>query len=281
MDVARSTFLVMAGLLLVSGCGVDKGVAARVGDREIDLGEIQAYLGAVTGLSWPAVDGRAAQQLLDQYLDQEVIVAAAGGQEDVTMPADPALRTATVRSLATEVCGLPPQPSTEEIKRAIAGEMAEIRPARARVRQMLVDSLAEAQQVRDRLDNGEPFFELSKEVSRAPNADAGGGLGLLSRGTLPEELDSVVFDLAEGEISAPVASPAGYHVFQVLEVVPEGPPERAEVELAVKRELADQLSRDFTRRCVASTAQKVGVAVYPENLWFDYQGRYGESADDA
>jgi parvulin-like peptidyl-prolyl isomerase len=146
---------------------------------------------------------------------------------------------------------------------------------------MLVDSLAAAQQIRDRLDSGEPFVELSREVSRAPNADTGGGLGLLSRGTLPEELDSVVFSLAAGDISDPVASPAGYHVFQVLEVVPEGPPERAEVELAVKRELADQLSRDFTRKCVASTAIKVGVAVYPENLWFDYQGRYGESANDA
>jgi hypothetical protein len=281
MDLWWPTVLVLTGLIMVSGCGVDEGVVARVGDREIEVTEIQTYLGAVTGLSWPAVDGRAAQQLLDQYLDQEVMVAAARGQDDATVPSDPAMRVATVRFLANEVCGLPPEPTSEDIEREIAKRMTETRPARVRVRQMLLETLDAAQQVRERLDDGEPFVELSKEVSRAPNADSGGHLGVLSRGTLPEELDNVVFSLTEGEISDPVASPAGYHVFQALEVVPEGPARREEVESAVKLELADQLSRAFTRRCIVSTAERIGVAVFPDNLWFEYEGRYGGSANEA
>jgi parvulin-like peptidyl-prolyl isomerase len=280
MDVRRSLAWVVAALVAVVGCGVDDGVAARVGDREIQIDEIQIYIGDVTGLSWPAVDGRAAERLLDQYLDQEVMVAAAGEWGGVMAPSDPALRTATVRALATAVCGLPPEPSAQEIERVVSGRLTEVRPAAIRVRQMLLASRAAALSASERLAAGEPFVDLSREVSLAPNADTGGDMGLLSRGTLPEELDTVVFGLAEGEISGPVISPAGFHLFQVLEVVPEGPADRVEIERAVTRELSDQLTREFTRSCVVSTAERVGVTVFSDNLWFEYGGRYGESIHD-
>jgi len=281
MDAPRTSVLPVAVLLLLAGCGVDEGVVARVGGCEIGVAEVQVYLGAVTGLSWPAVDGRAAERLLDQYLDQEVMVAAAERHRDEAVSSDPALRSATVRVLVTEVCGLPPEPSQEEVERVVASRVEEVRPARAHVRQMLLDSLEAALQAKERLEAGEPFVEVSREVSRAPNAEGGGEMGVLARGTLPEDLDEVVFSLAEGEISSPVASLAGFHVFQVLEVVPEGPAGRDEVEQVVRRELADELSRAFTRRCVEKAADRVGVTVFSDHLWFEYQGRYGEASNDA
>jgi parvulin-like peptidyl-prolyl isomerase len=143
-----------------------------------------------------------------------------------------------------------------------------------------VDSELEATRVRDRLDAGESFLELSREVSRAPNAGNGGDVGILARGTLPESLDTVVFALSEGEVSEPVASPSGYHIFQVLEVIPEGPRTREEIEPEVRRELSDELTREFTQRCVARTAQETGVEVYQDHLWFEYRGRYGEASNE-
>ena len=150
-----------------------------------------------------------------------------------------------------------------------------MRPARARVRQMLLQSLEEAEAARSRVAAGEPFIEVSRELSRAANAATGGELGVLARGTLSEELDQVVFSLVEGEVSAPVRSPAGYHVFQVLDVVPEGSASREELVPVVRRALIDELARAHVRQCVDENRAKVGVTVHDQHLWFQYEGRYG------
>ena len=274
--------LVLFSLVAVTlaGCGVDESVVAEVAGREIGVGEVQDYLTATTGMPWQTVSRRAAEGLFDQFLDQEVMVAASEEVDHERVSTEPEARSALVRRLMNAVCGVPPAPSEEEVDREVERRLNTVQPARARVRQLLVDTEDQATRARERIDSGEPFMEVSREVSRAPNAESGGDVGTIARGTLPEGLDDVVFALSEGEVSAPVASPAGYHVFQVLEVVPEGPPARDEIEFAVKRDLADRQALDFTRRCVAETADTVGVEVYDDHLWFSYRGRYGESTDD-
>ena len=274
--------LVLFSLVAVTlaGCGVDESVVAEVAGREIGVGEVQDYLTATTGMPWQTVSRRAAEGLFDQFLDQEVMVAASEEVDHERVSTEPEARSALVRRLMNAVCGVPPVPSDEEVNREVERRLNTVQPARARVRQLLVDTEDQATRARERIDSGEPFMEVSREVSRAPNAESGGDVGTIARGTLPEGLDDVVFALSEGEVSAPVASPAGYHIFQVLEVVPEGPPARDEIEFAVKRELADRQALDFTRRCVAETADVVGVEVYDDHLWFSYRGRYGEATDD-
>ncbi len=264
----------------LAGCAVEESVVAEVDGREIGVGEVQDFLTATTGMPWQTVGRRAAEGLFDQFLDQEVMVAASEGVEPDQISSDPAVRSATVRRLISAVCGVPPSPSEEDVDREVERRLDTIRPARARVRQLLVDSEEQARQARVRLESGEPFIEVSRAVSKAPNAESGGDVGTIARETLPAGLDEVVFTLSEGEVSAPVASPAGYHIFQVLEIVPEGPPSRDEVEPVVRRELADQLSREFTRRCVAQTADAVGVEIHEDHLWFSYRGRYVEASHD-
>jgi len=271
---ATTTVMVLAAL----GCGVDDGVLATVGGRQVELADIQAYLAAATGMSWQAVDARVASRLLDQFLDQEVMAASVGPTRWREIPREPAVRSSQVRALVTEVCGPPPTPSPDEIERQLELRLASIRPARARVRQMLLPTATDAATARARLAAGEPFIEVSRQMSRAANAATGGELGVLTRGTLADELDEVVFSLAEGEVSAPVKSPAGYHLFQVQGLVPEGPETRRELEPVVRRELVDEIARVHARRCIDDNASKVGVEVHAKNLWFRYEGRYGTPA---
>jgi hypothetical protein len=266
-------------VLAALGCGVDEGVVATVGGRQVEVADIQAYLAAATGTSWQAVDDRVASRLLDQFLDQEVMAASVGSSRWREIPQEPAARSSHVRSLVAEVCGPPPTPTAGELERQLEQRLKNVRPARAHVRQLLLASAGDAATARARLAAGEPFIEVSRQMSRAANSGTGGELGVLSRGTLPDELDEVVFSLAEGEVSAPVQSPAGYHVFQVLEVVPEGPGTRRELEPIARRDLVDELARVHARRCVDDTAARVGVAVHAQNLWFHYEGRYGSPAN--
>ncbi len=263
-------------LWLTLGCGTDEGVVAVVGDDTVELAVFQEHLVAATGEAWQGVTGPVASRLLDQFIDQEVVVAAAGRSGEGVVPIEPGARSARVRLLLDDLCGPPSPPAEEVVEAEIAAAQVVSRPARASVRQMLLDTQEAATAARQQLDDGMDFVELSRLVSRAPNAAGGGELGILTQGGLSDNLDEVIFALKAGEISAPVPGPSGYHIFQVLEVVPAGPPPRGEIEPDVRRRLGEIAARKHAAECVQRLASEVGVNVNHNRLWFDYQGRYAE-----
>jgi len=264
------------GVWLALACGTDEGALATVGDTSVAVVTFQEHLVAVTGEAWQGLTDPVASRLLDQFIDQEVVVAAARSSNEVTVPNETGARSARVRMLLDELCGPPPPPAIEVVEAEVEAAQAVERPARASVRQMLLDTQEDAESVRRQLDEGTDFVELSKRVSRAPNADGGGELGFLNQGGLSENLDEVIFALQAGEISEPVPGPSGYHIFQVLEVVPAGPPPREEIEPEVRRKLGEMAAREHAAECVQRLAGKVGVNVIHDRLWFRYQGRYSE-----
>jgi len=87
------------------------------------------------------------------------------------------------------------------------------------------DSVADARahakiiEIRKRLTSGgEKFAKVAGEVSEDENtARSGGDLGFLPRGALDVSLDQAVAAARLNEVSAPVRSTAGWHVFEVLE----------------------------------------------------------------
>ena len=268
--------LVFIVLLTVSlcGCQEDEDTLARVGGEKVQIAAFQAQLEAITGTSWKTVEVRVASRLLDQFIDQEVVVAATREQHLSRIPQDPGRRSFAVRMAIDELCGPVPQIAPEVLEAEIRRQLESTQPAQAHVRQMLLRTLEEANAARARLEAGEGFGSVSAEVSQAPNAEGGGELGMVAEGTLPEEMDSVIFAMAVGEISEPVAGPAGHHLFEVLEVIPAGVPARAQVELEVRRRLTEDASRTFIQECVRRLAEEVGVKIYPDHLWFPYTGKY-------
>ncbi len=275
--LAHPARLVIAGaVVLAAACGSDGDHMARIGDRRVSAEAFQEHIVAVTGAPWESVSDAVASRMLDQFIDQQVLIAAAARDPDSDLPIGPGERMDGVRRLVEVVCGSPPEPSEDDVIRDIEATSSTVRPVRARVRQLLLDSLEKAEAVRRQLDEGADFVELSRRVSRAPNAETGGDLGLLSQGGLSDDLDSVIFSLEAEEISEPVSGPSGYHIFQVLEVVPSGPPPRAELELEARRRLAEASARQHAAACIRELAGGVGVEIDRDRLWFDYRGRYAQ-----
>ena len=186
-----TAFFVMCAVLWLAGCGPGEGVLAVVGNSEVEIAAFQEHLAAATGEAWESATGPVASRLLDQFLEQEVVLVVANREARPDVPAEPGNRSAQVRLLLDELCGPPPPPDDDVVHAAMAEALAEERPARAQVRQMLLDSREQAEDAARRLDEGADFVELSKAVSRAPNAAGGGHLGLLTQGGLPENLDEV------------------------------------------------------------------------------------------
>jgi len=73
-----------------------------------------------------------------------------------------------------------------------------------------------------RLDAGESFEALAKELSDDPGSAASGGdLGFFGRGMMTPEFENAVFALQQGQRSQPVKSAFGYHIIELLDIKPE------------------------------------------------------------
>ena len=67
------------------------------------------------------------------------------------------------------------------------------------------------------LRTGKPFEELARDYSEGAEAKEGGDMGWLEKGQLLGEIDEKIFALNEGEITVPIKSSLGYHLFKVTE----------------------------------------------------------------
>ncbi|MCX8049600.1 MAG: SurA N-terminal domain-containing protein [Methylohalobius sp.] len=102
-------------------------------------------------------------------------------------------------------------------------------------------ALAEAREIRSRIEQGENFSDLAKQFSDDPGSKAqGGDLGFVKKGTLEKNFEETAFALPEGKVSDPVETPFGYHLIQVISVQPASIRPYAEVKEQIRRDLKQQ-----------------------------------------
>jgi len=72
-----------------------------------------------------------------------------------------------------------------------------------------------AMEVMKRIQDGEDFALLAKRFSEDPNAESGGDIGYIERGSVLKEIEDAAFSLNEGEVSKPFWSSKGIHIIKV------------------------------------------------------------------
>lgn len=113
---------------------------------------------------------------------------------------------------------------------AVAEEPAADEPAEAEPRDE-AETLALANELRQRILAGEDFAALAAEYSDDPGSGAkGGDLGWFGRGAMVAPFEEAAFSLEIGEISEPIRTDFGYHLIEVLEKDAERPKDEATLE---------------------------------------------------
>lgn len=107
------------------------------------------------------------------------------------------------------------QPTDEELKTLFNDlKMNE----QVRARHILVETEDEAKAVIDRINKGEKFEDLAKELSTDTGSGANGGdLDYFSYTDMVQPFSEAAFSLEIGRISEPVQSEFGYHVIEVTD----------------------------------------------------------------
>ena len=85
-------------------------------------------------------------------------------------------------------------------------------------RHILVGTEEQAQDIIERLNNGDKFANLATQLSLDTGSGASGGdLGWFGRGQMVAPFEEAAFNLEVGEISEPVQSDFGWHIIQVID----------------------------------------------------------------
>ncbi len=97
-------------------------------------------------------------------------------------------------------------------------------------------ALAKANEVYDRIKQGEDFSALARDESDdVGSRDNGGDLGFNPQGTFFPEFEAAAYDLALNQVSEPVETEVGYHIIKVLEIDEAVQPTLADVRTEVEQ----------------------------------------------
>lgn len=111
------------------------------------------------------------------------------------------------------------------------------KPESIKASHILVKTEEKANELREKLENGESFEEIAKEHSDCPSKQQGGDLGFFSKGQMVPEFEKVAFDLEEGKISDPVKTQFGYHIIKLTDRQPAQEAKLEEVKDQLKQQL--------------------------------------------
>lgn len=81
---------------------------------------------------------------------------------------------------------------------------------------ILVKTKAEAESLKEKLDNGADFHKLAKQFSTCPSGKKGGDLGEFRKGDMVAAFDKVVFTGPLLKVQGPVKTQFGFHLIKVL-----------------------------------------------------------------
>lgn len=106
------------------------------------------------------------------------------------------------------------KPSDDEVKAKYIG--SEFEGPEISASHILVENEEDAKKAKERIDKGEDFEKVAKEVSKDPSAATNNGvLGTFTKGVMVAEFYDAATKLEIGQVSEPVKSKFGYHIIKL------------------------------------------------------------------
>jgi foldase protein PrsA len=272
----RKFLLLVFAVLAVTACSGGDKTVATVNGSQIDLAAVQAlapsdatvdtatFDGNLQNLIFEKVVSQAAEQEWGLTFDESAIddqynqILSSIGADDAAIDqylSDRGYTRETVRhaaiqqllstGIADKLSSQVTDPTDEELQAAY--EDAKLTQSQVCVHHILVATEQEANDVIDRLNAGESFEDVAKEVSTDTNSGQNGGdLGCAAPSAYVPEFAQATLDAPIGEVYGPVQTDYGYHVLIVdSRDVPTFDDLKPQLEEQVKQDKISQLFTDW------------------------------------
>jgi peptidyl-prolyl cis-trans isomerase C len=86
-----------------------------------------------------------------------------------------------------------------------------------RASHILVKTENEANELLNKINSGESFEDIAKDVSLCPSGAAGGDLGYFGKGMMVKEFEDAAFALEKGQVSKPIQTQFGWHLIKLTD----------------------------------------------------------------
>lgn len=190
----------------------------------------------------PATDHDA---LFEQFLQNQ---RSSRAEFDIVMRVNAHLRKVAEPMLAGKI-------SEENLKHAFSAMYGE----KVQVRHIQGSNLQEIQEARLRIERGEKFEDVARQVSRNPRSAALGGLlPEFSMGTpdLPDSLKEAAFALKPGELSDPIEAKGAYHLLKLEQRIPPKVFKFEDVKDSIREDLQERAVQETVKQLRAQIVQQ-------------------------
>jgi len=141
-----------------------------------------------------------------------------------------------------------------------------IKPTERRLSQIVVKNEDEAKKVYEKIDKGEEFEKIAKELSTDEKTKASGGdIGFFKKGQLNQQIENAVSSLRKGQVSMPLTYKGELYIFKVTDV--KGTPVEFD---QIKSQLIEQLKakkqQDWFNSYIEELKKKHKVEVNEKTL---------------
>jgi parvulin-like peptidyl-prolyl isomerase len=138
------------------------------------------------------------------------------------------------------------------------------------LKEILVKTEKEAEEIYQALKNGADFSKIASEKSISGSKTRGGLTGVISRGQLPPPIETLVFNLKEGEFSKPIKTDEGFQIFFLVNRK-ERPPEQIKMFEEKIREKVFQLEKNnkieaIIEKKIEDLKQQIKGEIYYDRL---------------
>jgi peptidyl-prolyl cis-trans isomerase C len=194
----------------------------RINDRVITLKEFEQEMEQLPPyLKTLMIDEKGKREFLQTLIERELLLQEGikkgiDREERILAKVEQFRQGLIIESLMEELCAGKDAVSDEEVEayyrenkeRYSLGE-------RVRVRHIMVKTREEAEDIQQRLQQGEDFITLARQYSIWPTKKKGGDLGYIGRGMVDKSFEQAAFALKRpGELSDIVKTKLGFHLIR-------------------------------------------------------------------
>lgn len=237
LSVLFSTAVTFLTVVCLGGCSGEErpeNVLARVDDSAITVDDFRREW-ANQPAPPPGVPPESVERFLDDMIAERLFVAEARRRK---LDQNEVLRREVERYreqllveelLSREVLTVS-DPSPAEVEEFWAAHRKEFFvPELTRLSHILIRvgegesadaAIERCRMIKDRLEGGEDFAVVAREVSEGSGAERGGDLGYFREEQIIPEFQAAAGELETGEVGGPIKTEYGYHLLTVTEVKP-------------------------------------------------------------